>query len=328
MIPSASKVTLGNNEQRIKELLDDLVVRPRIQLLKWSAFTKQTPNMKIGYPGQHLASLITGVEGTRTGARGHDLVDGTEVKSCSRVDQLDKCRECKIPVSRFENQCSKCNSRNIKRNNDSKWLFGIRSENELRQLVNTYDRVLLILSDYPNFDDGDYSKIRFQAFEIWPKEPRFACFRELMTSYYYGIHKEGKGSKAPKNFWPESFQFYKCKPVKVFECEVVDANASPSIEVNFLLDPTADRSGEPVMPMPSKLLNNRDLEIIKSLKDDELKKLLTHPGKINEFRSERSLKGQQSALTGLPEDIIDLLPLRDTNNPMPHSSAYSRGDIN
>ena len=70
-------------------------------MIKWSSITNQTPNLKIGYPGQHLASLITGISGTGTGARGDDIADGSEVKSCSRVDQVDKCENCKSNVMRM-----------------------------------------------------------------------------------------------------------------------------------------------------------------------------------------------------------------------------------
>ena len=78
-------IRIDENEKKIKELLYQLVLNPRVTALKWSSITKQTPNMKIGYPAQHIASLITGVYGARTGDRGDDLEDGTEVKSCSRV---------------------------------------------------------------------------------------------------------------------------------------------------------------------------------------------------------------------------------------------------
>lgn len=87
MIPNKSLITISDNLSRIQEYLFELVVRPRRDLVKWAAITKQTPNIKIGYSAQHLASLVTGVEGTRTGARGHDLRDQSEVKSCSRIDQ-------------------------------------------------------------------------------------------------------------------------------------------------------------------------------------------------------------------------------------------------
>ena len=100
--PDPSHITLRDNISNIKKMLMELILHPRRDLAKWADFTKQTPNIKIGYPGQHLASLVTGVEGARSGARGHDLCDGSEVKSCSRVDQLDKCKNCKAAVARIE----------------------------------------------------------------------------------------------------------------------------------------------------------------------------------------------------------------------------------
>lgn len=135
MQPNKKFVTINDNIGKIKALLHELVLQPRLNAIKWSLITKQTPNIKIGYPGQHLASLITGMEGERTGARGNDLIDGSEVKSCSRIDQLDVCGECKSPVARLEEICSNCGSKNIDRKNDSKWLFSVRSEDELDFLL-------------------------------------------------------------------------------------------------------------------------------------------------------------------------------------------------
>src|SRR3989338_8087274 len=88
MQPNKKLVTISDNLKQINQLLSELVLQPRINAIKWSAITKQTPNIRIGYPGQHLASLIAGMEGERTGARGNDLIDGSEVKSCSRIDAL------------------------------------------------------------------------------------------------------------------------------------------------------------------------------------------------------------------------------------------------
>ena len=130
MQPIKKFITINKNLDKIKQLLNELVLQPRLNAIKWSLITKQTPNIKIGYPGQHLASLITGMEGERTGARGNDLIDGSEVKSCSRIDQLDMCKKCKSPVARLETVCSNCNSSDIDRKNDSKWLFSIRNKNE------------------------------------------------------------------------------------------------------------------------------------------------------------------------------------------------------
>src|SRR5579862_2669032 len=120
MQPNKALITIKDNKKKIIKMLQELVFEPRLKAIEWSRLTLQTPNMKIGYPGQHLASLITGMTGERTGARGNDIVDGSEVKSCSRIDQVDTCLECGSTVARSETKCSNCGSENIKRNNDSK----------------------------------------------------------------------------------------------------------------------------------------------------------------------------------------------------------------
>lgn len=61
MIPDKSKISIDDNEQKIKAFIDDLIITPRKALLSWSDITNQTPAAKIGYLGQHLASLVTGV---------------------------------------------------------------------------------------------------------------------------------------------------------------------------------------------------------------------------------------------------------------------------
>ena len=134
MQPNTQLITIGDNQKLINEFLHDLIIKPRLDIHKWSKITKQTPTLKIGYIGQHLTSLILGMEGGRTGARGHDIIDGTEVKSCTKVDQADKCKDCDERVMRTEEECPHCGSRNIDRKDDSKWLFSIRTEEELIQL--------------------------------------------------------------------------------------------------------------------------------------------------------------------------------------------------
>jgi hypothetical protein len=51
MLPKKELITIHNNKKLIEKLLIELVLEPRIKALEWSAITKQTPNMKIGYPG-------------------------------------------------------------------------------------------------------------------------------------------------------------------------------------------------------------------------------------------------------------------------------------
>lgn len=287
MQPNTSLITIDRNLEKIKQLLNELVLQPRINALKWSEITKQTPSIKVGYPGQHLASLITGIPGDRTGARGHDLIDGSEIKSCSRIDQLDKCSNCKAPVARAEKACSECSSSKIERKNDSKWLFTIKSENDLRVVTEEVERVLLILADYPNFEKQDYDTLRFQSFEIWTKSQRHVRFKEILANYYKNIYSEHKGKNssktpAPCNFWPYNYQFYLCNPILTFSCVVHNASLLPKIVIQHYVEPHIDRSSISSILMPLKLLEkaeqimlfqNANLPSIKSLPKDVDEKL-------------------------------------------------------
>ena len=304
------RVTLQNNIPQIMEMLQELILRPRRDLAKWAAVTKQTPNVKIGYPGQHLASLVTGVEGARTGARGHDLRDGSEVKSCSRVDQLDKCKACNAAVARIESACPECQSVNIQRNNDSKWLLAVKSENELATLLDEVPRILFILSDYLNYDSMDWHTLQFQVFEIWPQHQRHRRFRTLMENYFNNIYlphidRNPRRTPAPKNFWPYSFQFYMCNPVRTFHCIVRDALGDAQLDILEYVEPLMDRETIEPVPMPLSVLHE------------------------NERRSLRQeIGGDDYRLAeehGLTVNQRLYLRLRDTDHAAPQAGLYRRG---
>lgn len=310
MSPDAARVTIADNVAQTKAMLRDLVLGPRRDLIKWAAVTKQTPNIKIGYPGQHLASLVTGVEGARTGARGHDLCDGSEVKSCSRIDQLDKCKGCKAAVARIEAECPECGSREIKRNNDSKWLLAVRTEAELHRLLDDVPRILFILSDYPNYSSGDWNTLRFQAFEIWPRDERQAHFRTLMQNYYENIflsHIANQPSKipAPKNFWPYSFQFYMCNPIRTFDCVVSQALEDPQLAVHEYVKPLEDRAAVDPTPMPITVLKAEEARRVRRRLGSEAFRAAEHKGLDAEQRL--------------------VLCLRDTDHAAPQTQSYRRG---
>jgi len=330
MQPDTHKITIGDNVAKIEELLAELVLAPRINLIRWSALTKQTPNIRIGYPGQHLASLVTGVAGERTGARGNDLSDGSEVKSCSRIDQLDQCLNCKYPVARLENVCPNCGSDKIKRNNDSKWLFSIRSAAELELITQKIDRVLLVIGDYPNFIDGDYETLRFQAFELWPKHPRNLRFAEILTNYYnkiYLAHKQARpnSNPAPKNFWPYQYQFYLCNPILTFSCTVTDANSKPKIVIEKYLDPSQDRANEPSVMMPVGILKEAELEsVLRAASEEELKPLLIDPAMSKELLLTLPYQQKKEAIKGVDEYLRKYLPLRDTDRISTAKTDYAR----
>ncbi|MFZ3565285.1 MamI family restriction endonuclease [Tenacibaculum finnmarkense] len=331
MKPEAKYITISDNQNRIEQLLMELVLEPRIKALVWSQITRQTPNMKIGYPGQHLASLITGVEGSRTGARGDDLIDGTEVKSCSRVDQLDSCKDCKQKVLRIEKVCPHCGSAKIKRMDDSKWLFSVKSEAELKLLTQHLERVFLTIADYPNFAENDFDTIRFQAFEMWNNTERHKHFSSLMTNYYHKIFLEhisrnANKTPAPKNFWPYSYQFYLCNPVKVFDCVVTNANTSPQINITHLVEPNFDRSLLIPEAMPTILLSQTEIDLLIDKVPEYVltSQIIEGSDYKTLIKNKNSKKKFSTILPFINELTRGYLDLRDTDKVAEAKTKYSR----
>ncbi|MCC8035895.1 MAG: MamI family restriction endonuclease [Rikenellaceae bacterium] len=322
MKPNPEYITIEKDEERIKKLIKELILVPRMKAIEWSKITKQTPNLKIGYPGQHLASLITGIEGSRTGARGQDLRDGSEVKSCSKVDQMDTCTSCEGKVARSENKCPHCECTNIKRKDDSKWLFTIRSEEDLQRMTEKIDRIFLTIAYNPGFEKEDYNTIRLQAFEIWNNNERHANFKKLMTSYFYKIYLEHINNNpnktpAPKNIWPFSYQFYLCNPVQVFDCLVTNANYSPEIEIMDYFPPDGDRASLTPLPMPTKLLQRREWDLL--LKEVPKESIIRQLSGAKDYESLIGLQSNTEKLVEklpfIDEETRKYLPLRDTDNP-------------
>ncbi len=268
MKPNSDLISINNNIEKITQFIKDMIIEPRRKAHYWSKITNQTPNLKIGYPAQHLASLICGMKGTATGARGDDIVDGTEVKGCSKIDQSDKCKDCKKTVLRSDKTCPYCGSSNIQRNNDSKWLIGIRSDDELRMLLKETPRFIFIVTDYPNFEEQDFDTMRIRAFEIWVKSDRCSNFRTLMENYYNYIFKEHKKkdpnkNPAPKNLFPDNFPFYMCNPIKTFECIIKNGlSDNPEINITKYIKPDVDRKELASEDMPSSLLSKEEREIL------------------------------------------------------------------
>lgn len=317
MTPDITKITINNNLEQIYHFIEEIIVSPKQSLKKWATITNQTPAAKIGYIGQHLASLITGVQGTGSGARGDDLSDGSEVKSCNKIDQVDKCTNCGARVMRFEDVCPECGSTKINRKDDSKWLFSIRDEHELNQYLNM-DRVVLILMDYPNFKQNDFRDIRITSYEIYPKEDRMKVFGELISNHYYNIYlpKLTNNEKTnPMNLHPTLIQFYKCNPIKTFSCIIKDIDTNPVIQIdeNSYIEPNRvrDSSLKPI-PMPSGLLKKNEWDILFELADfdREIKPLLiTEVSK--ESISTLPYKELPTYLPYLDETLRNYIPLRD-----------------
>ncbi len=226
---------------------------------------------------------------------------------------MDKCKACKGNVSRQENVCGNCNSTDIERKEDSKRLFAIKSEAELTLLTETTDRVLLLLSYYPWFKQWDFSDIQIDAFEIWPNSVRQHRFKELMTNYYYKIFlehikKDPSKTPAPKNFWPFSYQFYLCNPIKTFSVLIKDYDKMPAIEIKKYVEPWADRATLESENMPIWIINKAELL--------ELKTRIPS-AEIPQFELEISL-------WYIGEKFRAYLPLRDTDKISTSKKPYER----
>jgi len=324
--------------EQITEFINDLIIEPRKNASKWSEITKQTAHLRVGYPGQHLASLVTGVEGERTGARGNDLADGSEVKTCSRVGQLDKCLNCKSPVLRTELNCSNCDSTNIQRKNDSKWLFSIRSENELKTLVDNpnLDRVVLVIDDYPGFDNDDFDEIRIQVFEIYPKIERHKKFKEIMINYYNKIYLEHIKVNpvkipAPKNFWPYTFQFYMTNPILIFCAIIKDAYSNdPKLTIEKWIKHDVDRKELTSEIMPPKILKICEHKTIAEKVPREKIELYLYKDIFFEDYIRTVKNGTLNdicmKLKGVSEEMRSVLDLRDTDKITIVKDKYKRRD--
>ncbi|MFH1600304.1 MAG: MamI family restriction endonuclease [Pseudomonadota bacterium] len=211
---NAPEIKIGT-PQAAEELLTDLYVRLRRDLQRWALVTKQTPQPRMGYVGQHLVSVVTGHPGSRSGARGDDLQldDGTvaEIKCCYRVDQLGACIKCGTAVASIEKICpnAACGSRELTRKDDSKWLLSPKSEKELEELFvpTAYYLVLFEFSDLQAAEDIDVF--------IYRVDPNSLGFSLCMIDYFFNIRANSK-SGAPFNLWPDSPKFHLMRPELIY----------------------------------------------------------------------------------------------------------------
>lgn len=234
----------GERRDLVVRLVRDLFVGPREAIKTWARITRQTAQVRLAYPGQHLASVVTGIPGRGSAARGDDLQDGTEVKSCSRVDQLGRCKECQSRVSPYDEVCPECGSDRVDRKTDSHWIFPIRTEEELKRLL-SLPRVLLVL-----FDGDDASGIRLRIWRVDPAEPYVRAFFE---DYYYNnylVKAKSGGSPAPCNLHPLKYDFYLMSPCLVFDLRITGED----IAIEHL-----DLDNQVPEPIPTSILKSAEI---------------------------------------------------------------------
>lgn len=209
---SGPQPALGN-AAAAEALLRDLYVTLRAALRKWSSVTRQTPQARMGYVGQHLVSVVTGLQGGRSGARGKDLIvpggKYSEIKTCYRIDQLGACAKCAGAVASIETECPNCGSQSITRKDDSKWLIGIRNDEEMRTLFEPV-HYYLVLFDFADFQNpGDILA------RIYRVDPRRRGFVFCLVDYYTNIK-----TSAPFNLWPFSLKFEMMQPCLIYQASI------------------------------------------------------------------------------------------------------------
>ncbi len=201
------------NKSASELLITELYIELRRKTRKWAEVTRQTAQARMGYVGQHLVSVAIGSPGGRSGGRGYDIVhaDGSsgEVKTCYRVDQLGSCRKCEAGVSPDELKCPGCDSADIERKDDSKWLISLRNDAEFAELLipSAYYLVLFEFTDLAKPDTIQAS--------IWQVDPLAPGFLLCMVDYYCNIRSKS-ASKAPFNLWPYSLKFELMKPLLIY----------------------------------------------------------------------------------------------------------------
>jgi len=246
--PGVDNPSLETSPEIVKECLHDLYVEPRNNLYKWSKITEQTAQVRLAYPGEHLACIITGVIGSGSAARGDDLSDGTEVKSCSRADQLSECRNCGGNVLVWQENCPNCESEDINIKTDSHWIFSIRDEKELDLYLDGIPRLLLLMFDRESTDSDE---VRLRA---WVVDPDQWYYRAFVRDYWENNYTE-KDDPAPLNLHPEKYDFYMMEPELVFQANLDIEQDKVSIE-------RWDFENTKKEPMPTEYPNKSQVEAL------------------------------------------------------------------
>ena len=291
---SEQRYELGTVEAS-EHLICDLYIDLRRRVNSWASITHQTAQARMGYVGQHLVSTVTSYHGDRSGARGKDLNlpddKYAEIKTCYRVDQLGKCKDCNARVASIELSCPKCGSDNLQRKGDSKWLIGIRHEEEFSSILEP-EYYYLVLFEFTNLNSPD----TIQS-SIWKVEPNVPGFALCMIDYYKNIRAASK-SKASFNLWPYKLKFDVMRPPLIYRSHITKND-----DIITCLFPGRDKS------CLHKLKPLREYSRSQNLKKEKVLQFAEYMGcPVNRYRNKAELL----------DEIQDFI---DNTQPNPHTVA-------
>lgn len=281
-----------------EKLIYDLYLELRKRINAWAAITRQTAQARMGYVGQHLTSVVTGFPGGKSGARGHDLIlpngEFAEIKTCYRVDQLGRCNSCNARIAGIERECPECGSTDIKRNDDSKWLIGIRNDKEFAHIIEP-KAYYLVLFEFVDLQSPD--SIRSSIWELNPKLPGFAY---CMIDYRLNIQARST-SKAPFNLWPYELKFCLMRPMLIYQSII----SVPNDSIRTKVFPGRD---QPQLHSLKSLAEYSRAQNLTPKKIKFLAELLGVAGKLPEKTKLASLKFIQEHITNqkeIPAKVAD-----------------------
>jgi predicted RNA-binding Zn-ribbon protein involved in translation (DUF1610 family) len=258
-----------------EQLLRDLYIELRAKIRRWAAVTKQTPQARMGYVGQHLVSVVTGYEGGRSGARGKDLIlsatEYAEIKTCYRIDQLGNCLTCGARVASVESACPNCGSTDIERHDDSKWLIGFQHEDDFRILLQPKFYFLAL------FEFVEPPKVDAIQASIWRVDPRSPGFALCLVDYRYNIQAKSK-SGAPFNLWPYLPKFDFMRPLLIYRARI-----EPDDSIKTLIFPGRDA------PQPHVLKPLGEYQRSRNLSDQSLASLAKELGMPSQIATKKSM---------------------------------------
>jgi len=214
------KLSKDERKGLVEKFLREMYFERRQDIFEWAQITKQTPLIETKFLGQNLVSLVTGIVGKGTAARGDDLSDGSEVKTCSRLDQLSKCNKCKARVTALDKNCPRCGSTDITIMKDSHWIFTINTDEKKNRYLNETPKIYFLLIDDYNLKGDELA--RFTIWVLYPKTDEY--FRkQYIEDYYANYFKKRKASgenPAPMNVHPRSPKFKKTNYDLAFEAVI------------------------------------------------------------------------------------------------------------
>jgi hypothetical protein len=146
---------------------------------------------------------------------------------------------CGQAVASIEPLCPACGSDNIQRNDDSKWLIKVSTDEELAHLFDP-ESYYLVLFDFADF--GNPTEINARIYEVHPRSKGFAY---CMVDYYFNIRTKST-SQAPFNLWPFSLKF-DIMQAELIYFSVIGADNSISTTI------FPDRRGQPHVVVPAAL---------------------------------------------------------------------------